>query len=198
MNSAVGGGRRRLLLMTAATASGVAIVLLAFAIAGPTAPPDGTTRTSGGFDFVGKPIPQDRPAPSFSAPALQPSGTIGLQDFLDPIVVLNFWASWCTACRQEAPTLESLWNRYGARGVQFLGIDLKDGRDAALAFQREFGITYASVSDPAERLAVEFGVMGLPTTFVLDQHGRIRYEVIGRVNERSFARALGALIGGAR
>ena len=184
--------------MTSATASGVVAVLLVFALAGQTSPPAGTTRTSGGFDFVGKPIPQDRPAPSFSAPALQPSGTIGLQDFLDQIVVLNFWASWCTACRQEAPTLESLWKRYGARDVQFLGIDLNDGRDAALAFQREFGIPYPSVSDPAGRLGVEFGVIGLPTTFVLDQQGRIRYEVISGIDERSFARDLGALIGGAR
>jgi cytochrome c biogenesis protein CcmG, thiol:disulfide interchange protein DsbE len=198
MNSAVGGGRRRLLLMTAATASGVVAVLLVFALAGQTSPPAGTTRTSVGFDFVGKPIPEDRPAPGFSAPALQPSGTIGLQEFLDQVVVLNFWASWCTACRQEAPTLESLWKRYGARGVQFLGIDLNDGRDAALAFQREFGITYPSVSDAAGRIAEEFGVMGLPTTFVLDQQGRIRYEVIGRIDERSLSRALDSLVGGAR
>jgi cytochrome c biogenesis protein CcmG/thiol:disulfide interchange protein DsbE len=189
-------GRRRLLLMAAATASGVATVLLAFALAARTASFPKTPVA--GFDFVGKPVPQDRPAPGFRAPALQRSGTIGWQDFPGQVTVLNFWASWCTACREEAPTLESLWRSFGARGVQFLGIDHNDSRGAALAFQREFSITYPSVSDPAGRLAGEFGVVGLPTTFVLDQHGRIRYEVVGRIDERSFARALSALIGGAR
>src|SRR5947209_4392933 len=152
MKSAVGGGRRRLLLMTAATASGVVAVLLVFALAGQTSPPAGKDQSSPGFDFGGKPVPQDRAAPEFTARMIRHDRDVGWQDFPGQVVVLNFWASWCTACRQEAPTLESLWKRYGARDVQFLGIDLNDGRDAALAFQREFGIPYPSVSDPAGRL----------------------------------------------
>lgn len=172
----------------------VATVLLVSSLVGKTAPPDGEASTSSGFDFLGKPVPEHRAAPAFTAPLLRGGRAAGWQSYPGRVVVVNFWASWCTACRAEAPTLESLWKRYRVRNVQFLGIDHSDSPDAALAFQREHGVTYPSVSDPAGRLARD-GVVELPTTFVIDQHAQIRYEVVGRIDSRTFLQALDGLIG---
>ncbi len=93
-------------------------------------------RTASGIGAV-RPI--DRPAPGFRLPALSGHGSLSLAGYRGNLVVLNFWASWCRPCRQEAPVLERLWTAYRGLGVRFVGIDHRDDRRDALAFQREFG-----------------------------------------------------------
>jgi thiol-disulfide isomerase/thioredoxin len=93
-------------------------------------------------------------------------------------VVINVWGSWCPPCRKEAPELQAAAQKLGPQGVQFLGIDTSDSdRDQALAYQRTFGITYPSISDPAgdALLALRGAVApnAIPTTLVLDQQGRV-------------------------
>jgi cytochrome c biogenesis protein CcmG, thiol:disulfide interchange protein DsbE len=131
-----------------------------------------------------------RPAPNFELPALGSRGTVSLRDYAGYVVVLNFWASWCAPCREEAPVLQSLWTEYRPRGVRFLGINHRDARPEALAFQREFGITYPSGFDPRGSLATTFGLVGLPTTFVVREDGGIAYTFTGKVGAPALRGAL--------
>lgn len=133
-------------------------------------------------------------APEFTLPDLAGGKWISLHDFRGRIVVLNFWASWCLPCRQEAPGLQETWEAYRSRGVQFLGSDYADDRFAARAFIDEFGITYPSVFDPSGILAAKYGFFGLPSTFVIDGSQRIRVHFTGYVRAGQLRRALDQLI----
>lgn len=90
------------------------------------------------------------------------------------VVVVNFWGSWCAPCRAEIADLEEVYQATKARGVEFLGINIRDDRDKALAFQRG-RVTYPSLFDPSSRLALDFEIPpnAIPATIVLDRQGRI-------------------------
>jgi len=137
-------------------------------------------------------------APDFTMPSLDGGGTIRLSSLRGQVVVFNFWASWCGPCRLEAPGLERVSEAYRDRGVHFLGIDYRDNRPAADAFIREFGITYPSVFDPTGSLADDYRLVGVPTTFVIDQNGRIGFRFLGYVNEQSLRSVLSQVLGGGR
>jgi cytochrome c biogenesis protein CcmG/thiol:disulfide interchange protein DsbE len=111
------------------------------------------------------------PAPDFSLRSLD--GTrINRADFAGVPMVVNFWASWCVSCPQEAADLERMWREYGPKGVRFLGVTYDDSVEAARAFVERYGVTYPSVHDPEKRLASGFGVTGPPETFFIDHRGR--------------------------
>lgn len=107
-------------------------------------------------------------APGFEAELLDGSGVLTDEDLRGRPVVINFWASWCVPCREEAPLLERAYQEYKDEGVVFLGVNIKDAESDAKRFVREFGITYPIVRDPDQSLARDFGVRGLPETFFLD------------------------------
>jgi len=140
----------------------------------------------------------DRPAPDFRMPALSGSGDIALRDFRGRVVVLNFWASWCGPCRREAAGLQSTWEAYRDRSVQFLGVDYRDDQAAARAYEREFGITYPSVYDPGGVLAFHYQLAGLPTTFIIDGAGRIVYRFVGYTDAAILRDALKDVVGRGR
>jgi peroxiredoxin len=135
-----------------------------------------------------------RPAPEFTAPALG-GGEISSSELEGRVVVVNFWASWCGPCRLEAPDLEATWRAYEGRGVQFLGVNFRDDRYAARSFEDEFGLTYPSAFDPSGALAHKFGVLALPSTFVISDEGWIEYHFTGVVTEGILRNALEDVLG---
>ncbi|MBI4527048.1 MAG: TlpA family protein disulfide reductase [Deltaproteobacteria bacterium] len=118
-----------------------------------------------------------RQAPSFMLMLFDES-TIRLEDLRGKVVFLNFWASWCLPCRAEAKTLEAAWKKYKDRNVVFLGVNIQDKEDDARAFIKEFEITYRNGRDTG-RIAVDYGVWGIPETFFIDRQGRITYKHVG-------------------
>ena len=118
----------------------------------------------------------------YSGDGVGPDGAdITLQDLRGRAVVLNFWASWCTPCRDEAPLLEGIARRYRDRDVVVLGIDTQDLSDNALGFIRQLGLSYPSLRDGTDGSQRAFQVIGLPETFILDRQGRIAHHHIGPV-----------------
>ncbi|MCZ7574411.1 MAG: TlpA family protein disulfide reductase [Ardenticatenaceae bacterium] len=136
----------------------------------------------------------DRPAPDFSLTRFGTGETVRLSDLRGQVVVLNFWASWCPPCRQEAPTLERIWREYKDRGVVFVGIDIWDTDADAARFLQEFGITYPNGPDPNGEIAIEYGLTGIPETYFITRDGMIAQKAIGIVPEETFRRALDALL----
>ncbi len=110
-------------------------------------------------------------APEFELPTLS-GDTLSSEDLKGHPVVVNFWASWCLPCREEAPLLERTWRQYRDEGVIFLGVNIKDAESDAKAFVEEFDITYPMVRDLDQELTRAFGVRGLPETFFVDHEWR--------------------------
>lgn len=157
--------RRRLLVASAVLLPALAVLaLLAF----------GFTREP---RYIESPM-LGRPAPVFTL-ALFDGRTLRLEDLRGQVVFLNFWASWCPPCRAEAPALEMTWQRVKDQGVMFLGISTQDEEDRARGFLDEFGITYPNGRDPGGRIAIDYGVWGLPETFFIGPDGRITYKHVG-------------------
>ena len=120
----------------------------------------------------------DKPAPKFTLQRLDDGAkTIRLDDLRGKVWVLNVWASWCVACREEHPLLVEFAKK---RVVPLYGLNYKDKRDDAKAWLARFGNPYdASLFDDEGRVGIDFGVYGVPETFVIDQNGVIRLKHIG-------------------
>jgi cytochrome c biogenesis protein CcmG/thiol:disulfide interchange protein DsbE len=126
----------------------------------------------------------DRPAaPDFSLPRLDADGTLRLSDYRGKAVVLNFWASWCEPCKEEAPRLQAASEQYGA-DVVVLGIDAQDFSGDARRFMDTHGLTYPNVHDGQGSTLGRYGVTGFPETWFVDREGRLVGERIqGPVSE---------------
>ncbi|HEX9245581.1 MAG TPA: TlpA disulfide reductase family protein [bacterium] len=112
------------------------------------------------------------PAPPVTFPTFD-GGRVSLSDLRGHAIVMNFWASWCVPCREEAPLLEGIWNEYREKGLIVLGVDTQDLSEPAQGFIKRFGITYPNVRDPDGTVAHLFGTTGVPETFFIGADGRI-------------------------
>jgi cytochrome c biogenesis protein CcmG/thiol:disulfide interchange protein DsbE len=110
------------------------------------------------------------------------------------LVLVNFWASWCVPCREEAGVLERGWRAYRDRGVVVLGVNVWDAEAEARSFLRTTGATYPNGTDPGGEAAIDFGVRGLPETFVVDRQGRIVRKWVGPVTDRGLVATLDELV----
>jgi cytochrome c biogenesis protein CcmG, thiol:disulfide interchange protein DsbE len=137
----------------------------------------------------------DKPAPAFRLPGLD-GQDVASGDFAGRLYVVNFWASWCVPCRAEAAHLQSFWERYGPEGVALVGVVYQDDEDAAREFRDEFGLTFPQVMDPGGRTALDFGVFGIPETFVVDEQGVVKAKLIGAVGPDTLDRVLSQVAAG--
>lgn len=137
----------------------------------------------------------DQPAPEFALPVLALDGpvdgrdttgdTVRLAELRGNVVVLNFFASWCIPCRAEHRDLTSVADRYADRNVQFLGVIYNDEPPAVRRYIRELGgQSYPALMDPGQRVAIDYGLVGVPETFFIDQDGIVRRKVFSAVNSR--------------
>ncbi len=125
-----------------------------------------------------------KPAPAFSLSQLdQPAQMIGTEQLLGQVWILNVWASWCVACRDEHPVLVE-FSKTGVAPIY--GLNYKDKREPAMNWLQQLGNPYtASIFDESGRVGIDFGVYGVPETFVIDKLGVIRYKKTGPVTQET-------------
>jgi len=148
--------------------------------------------TAGGGGLTRVPADSRRPAPEVTGELLDGS-SFDLRSVRGQVVVLNFWASWCGPCREEAGGLQAVYDATKAQGVAFIGINYRDHRSTADAFVRTHRLTYPSVFDQPGRTALAFRALppnATPSTLVLDRKGRVAARVLGAV---TYSRLLGTV-----
>jgi cytochrome c biogenesis protein CcmG/thiol:disulfide interchange protein DsbE len=133
----------------------------------------GLSRAQEGTISIGSPAPEIS-LTSFDGQVVSPA------DLTGKIVVINFWASWCKPCEQEAAELQTAWEIFEARGdVIFLGATYADTEPEALQYMQRFAITYPNGPDLGTRLHQSFGATGVPETYFIDKNGVLAYAQIG-------------------
>jgi cytochrome c biogenesis protein CcmG/thiol:disulfide interchange protein DsbE len=145
----------------------------------------------GGGGLAAKANRGERPAaPDFTLERLDEEGELQLSSLRGRAVVVNFWASWCQPCKQEAPFLEEVWQADRDRGLVVLGLDAKDFRADARRFAERFGLTFPLVYDGPGALTSDYGVTGFPETFVVDRDGKVVAAFKGGVDGEDVRRKL--------
>ena len=137
--------------------------------------------------LIGKPVPE------FDLPTVaDPARRVSRDSLLGRVYLLNVWASWCVACREEHPFLVEL---AGRKAVPIIGLDYKDKRQDALQWLSGMGDPYeTSISDNDGRVGINLGVYGVPETFVVDKKGIIRYKQIGPLTPEAWDKKIAPLI----
>ena len=152
---------------------------------------------------IPSPLP-GKAAPSFALevfapgqpPLSRPVGdTIRLADLRGQVVVLNFWASWCLACRDEHVVLSDIARQYAGKPVHFVGSLYQDRPSAGTAWIAELGgQSYPSVDDPKARTAIDYGLYGVPETFIIATNGKIARKLIGPADAGELTRIVDSLL----
>ncbi|MFB3814781.1 MAG: TlpA disulfide reductase family protein [Terriglobales bacterium] len=150
----------------------------------------------GGTYYLGSPTrharsgsgrsPKGNIAPNFLLPDLQ-GDTVELSRFHGKAVVLNFWATWCGPCREETPVLVELQKKYGANGLQVIGIALDDsGKGAIAEFAKQLNVNYPVLIGTEDVASAYGGILSLPTTFIIGRDGKVLEQIFGAVQEDTF------------
>ncbi|MFP2929264.1 TlpA family protein disulfide reductase [Pyxidicoccus sp. 3LG] len=137
-----------------------------------------------------------QPAPAFSLRALDTGEKVSLDDLKGRPVVINFWASWCGPCQMEHPVLEWGSRQFGSQAV-FLGVVFEDTEDNARRFLQRHGASFPQLMDPRSRMAVDYGVAGVPETYFIDPQGRIAGKHVGPIDPQTLTTRIRELTAGA-
>jgi thiol-disulfide isomerase/thioredoxin len=113
----------------------------------------------------------------FTVPLLE-GGEVRLSSLKGKVVFLNFWATWCPPCREEMPSMETLYRRFRDSGLEFLAVDIQEGADEVADFMRQYKLSFPVGLDSG-RISAEYGIRGIPTTFIIDRDGAIIIASVG-------------------
>jgi cytochrome c biogenesis protein CcmG, thiol:disulfide interchange protein DsbE len=122
-------------------------------------------------------------APHFALERLDGKGELSLSSLRGQPVVLNFWASWCGPCKDEAPVLQAAAKRWRSKDVAFVGVDVKDFRGDARDFLARYGVTYPNVYDGKGSTVGRYGVKAFPETYFVNAAGKVVYRIAGAVED---------------
>ncbi|MGH9048228.1 MAG: TlpA family protein disulfide reductase [Acidimicrobiia bacterium] len=136
-----------------------------------------------------------KPAPQWELPLLD-GGTLNSGELAGRPYVVNFWASWCVPCRAEAPHLRAFAESQSEDGIALVGVVWNDDADQARRFREEFGLTFPQVTDPGNRTALNYGVFGVPETYVVDWRGIVMAKLIGAVGPTTLDDVLAQVLSG--
>jgi len=142
---------------------------------------------------IASPLP-GRAAPDFALAQLENPDSVSLSSLRGHVVVVNFWASWCIPCRDEHPVLLQATRTYAPRGVKFIGIAYNDKPEDSKRWLEELGKAYPSLIDPGARTAIDYGVTGVPETFILDKQGVVAFKKFGPITTAEINQKLDSLL----
>lgn len=144
----------------------------------------------------GQSQPTGGAAPQFSFTTFD-NQTYNLSDLRGKVVLINFWASWCTPCAEEAPELEAAWQYYQDRGdVVFLGIAYADNGPRSLGFIQKYGITYLNAPDLGTRISEAYNIRGVPESFVIDRNGNVAQFIYAGITKAGLQAVIDPLLKG--
>lgn len=182
--------RRRVLLLLAALVPIAGLLgLMAWALAQAGGNPGGLLVNN----VFGEVAVKERSAPPFTLPLLDGSA-LELSDLKGKWVMVDFWSSWCPPCIEEAPVLAATYRQYAGRGVEFMGVAIWDEEGAIRRFVQRYSISYPSGLDAQGKIAIDYGVRGIPEKFFIDPEGRLVRKFVGPVTADRLAGILDELI----
>ncbi len=152
---------------------GAVIILVAIVVA--FASPQQATAVIPPWEIEGL---KNKPAPEFSAKDVAGNNHI-LKEYRGRVVLINFWATWCSPCRREMPSLIKLYHKYNNQGLVLLAVSVDEQRRAVENFTRKLPLPFPVISDPEEKISSHYKVFAYPTSFLIDRNGIIRKIITG-------------------
>ncbi|MDR2629564.1 MAG: TlpA family protein disulfide reductase [Spirochaetaceae bacterium] len=136
-------------------------------------------RVAAAFAGAGMPVLREAvPLKDFVLPLLD-GGSLNTAELRGKVVLLNFWATWCGPCRAEMPSMEALYRRFKGQGLELLAVNLQESRRTVSAFMKQLGLSFPAALDERGGIGAIYGVMAIPTTYIVDRKGRIIARVTG-------------------
>ncbi len=165
------------------------------AIASPTPAPTNTPAAEKAKDTAKDDKKEDEKpmAYDFTAKNLLTGETFSLSDYRGKIVFLNFWGSWCPPCRMEMPGFQNIYEKYGD-DVVIIGVGINDSKGNLIEFAKSIGVTYPIVHDRTSEIARHYRIRSLPTTYRIDQEGRVQGVAVGALTEDQLTKAIEELL----
>jgi cytochrome c biogenesis protein CcmG/thiol:disulfide interchange protein DsbE len=184
-----GSRKRSIIIFTVVSLLNVGLLALLWSQLITPAPGLNNSSTGTNDPLIGK------AAPDFTLAALSTRAQppIHLANLRGKPMIINFWASWCAPCADEAPLLQSAWQHARTQGVIFIGIDFQDTQGAGLGFLQKQGITYPSAIDANGATAINYGITGTPETFFIDRRGIVVATVRSQITAQQLQRDIALL-----
>ena len=124
------------------------------------------------------PAMEGKRAPDFTLPALG-GGNISLADYRGKVVFLNIWATWCPPCRKEMPSMQKMYEHFKGKDFEMLTISIDENQSLVAPFMKELGLTFPVVFDPAQKVASQYKITGVPETYIIDKTGVVTHHLLG-------------------